>query len=1105
MPKRKDIKSILVIGAGPIIIGQACEFDYSGTQACYALKEEGYKVILINSNPATIMTDFNVADKTYIEPITPEIVEKIIAKEKPDAILPTLGGQTALNCTIQLEKKGVLSKFDVEILGSGIEAIKNAEDRSIFAKIVKSVNSSVPRNAVASNMEEALAVVEEIGFPLIIRSSFTLGGAGGGIASNIEEFKSIVAAALNASQGNVIQIDQSLLGWKEYEMEVMCDLDKNCMMVCSVENIDPMGVHTGDSVVVSPTMTLTDKEYQKMRDVSFDIIRAVGIKAGGANIQFAINPVDGELLVIEMNPRVSRSSALASKATGFSIARIATKLAVGYRLHELKNDMGISSSLEPSLDYVVVKIPRFNFDKFPQVAPILSTSMRSVGEVMAIGRNFAEALQKGMVSLEDSLTGLNEVMNIFVDTSWPKKDFKELDPSEQQKLRDSAMEELAKRSPYRIRIIADALRFGVDIPSIARISQYDIWFIDQIRQIIEVEEYIVSNSNDILNSKIKILQIKKMGFSDARIAELVSRKNEATSEEQIMEIRNTHSLYPVYKNIDTCAAEFKSTTAYMYSCYENGHPPICESIISNRKKIIILGSGPNRIGQGIEFDYACVQACISAKNMDVEVIMINCNPETVSTDHRISNKLYFDPIVFENVFEIIKKEKSSGEFLGVVVQLGGQTPLKIVKKLTSHNIPILGTGSDIIDVCEDREKFKDFIDKIGLKQPRSSICKNLDEIKNKISDLGFPLLIRPSYVLGGYRMYIVRNMKDLDAYIENNRRELANSVILLDSFLENAIEIDVDAIADGESVAVVGVLEHIESAGIHSGDSCCTLPPYSLSKELVDKIAEQTKLIGQSLKIIGLLNVQYAIQNNEIYVLEVNARASRTIPFIAKSLGFQVIDATIKVLFGEKLSNIEIPDFNNLKFISIKKPVFPFMHFPKTNTILRPEMKSTGEIMAIDKNFDMSLIKSYLAVGYTLPKSGDGVLLSVKDEDKNDLLSIAQKLQKMKFVLFATKGTGEYLEQNNIKVTKVNKANENRPNVIDLITDKKISYVINTTNNYNTLIDEMSIRRILLSKKIPYDGTINSAKIFVDALSHGVLKKNLSVNALQDIHNIEHI
>ena len=1085
MPKRTDIKSILVIGAGPIVIGQACEFDYCGTQACKALKEEGYRVILINSNPATIMTDPNTADSTYIEPITTEFLEKIIQKEKPDAILPTVGGQTALNCALKASQEGILDKYGVILIGANSKSIEKAENRRLFNKAMAKIGLKTPKNAIVKSLDEALEALDYVGLPAILRPSFTLGGSGGGIAYDKQQYIDLVKSGLEISPIGEIQIDQSVIGWKEYEMEVVRDKNDNAIIICSIENIDPMGVHTGDSITVAPALTLTDKEYQIMRDASINVLREIGVETGGSNVQFAVNPDNGELLVIEMNPRVSRSSALASKATGFPIAKIAAKLAIGYSLDELFNDVTkvTPASFEPTIDYVVVKIPRFAFEKFDYV-PTLSTTMRSVGEAMAIGRTFAQSLQKALRSLETGLTGLNEIAVQGL--------------SEQSTLQEKQQlikQELKELTPKRLLLIAQALRYGITQDEICDITHYDKWFVAQINNLVQAEEEIRTID---LDNKFTLLKYKKLGFSDQRMAELNGKLPT-----EIYNLRNKHNIYPIYKKVDTCSGEFKSYTNYIYSSYEGDGYNIaqCEASPSEKNKIMILGGGPNRIGQGIEFDYTCCHAAFSLSNQGVETIMVNCNPETVSTDYDTSDRLYFEPLTAEDVIAIAHKEQEKGTLLGVILQFGGQTPLKLAKDLESFGIPVIGTSPDKIDLAEDRDRFKNLLTKLQLQQPKSIICRNYDNIMQQVIDIGFPVVIRPSYVLGGRAMEIIQNERALKKYLKTNKEILQNNTILIDAFLDQAIEFDVDALSDGDDVAVLGILEHIEHAGIHSGDSACSLPPYSVSKKVVEMIRDATVKLAVALEIKGLMNVQYAYKDGELYVIEVNPRASRTVPFVAKATGIQIAKIAALIIAGRKLKEFDliIKDCNHY---AVKEAIFPFERFENVDVLLGPEMKSTGEVMGIDNNFNLAFAKAQIAVYGSLPSQGS-VFISVKDQDKEEVLEIAKQLQKIGFNILSTKGTAKFLTENGLtNITTVNKVKEGSPHIVDMIAQKKVDLVINTTSEEQSILDSYSIRRTTLLNKIVYFTTIRGAEAMLASFKYLNDNKILKVNSIQELTKI---
>ncbi len=1099
MPKRTDISSILIIGAGPIIIGQACEFDYSGTQAVKALKAEGYRIILVNSNPATIMTDPDLADATYIEPITPEVVARIIEKERPDALLPTMGGQTALNTALSLNKMGVLEKFGVEMIGAKAEAIDMAEDRELFREAMKRIGLETPRSMLANAsaakeadrdlyareqrtddpefesrwaageqvrlkkyrnkaMVEAFEAMLEIGLPCIIRPSFTLGGTGGGIAYNREEFLDIVEKGLDASPTAEVLIEESVLGWKEYEMEVVRDKADNCIIVCSIENVDPMGVHTGDSITVAPALTLTDKEYQVMRNASIAVLREIGIETGGSNVQFGVNPADGRLVVIEMNPRVSRSSALASKATGFPIAKIAAKLAVGYTLDELANDItggATPAAFEPSIDYVVTKIPRFAFEKFPGAEPILTTAMKSVGEVMAIGRTFQESLQKALRGLETGLTGLNEI---------------EIAGAGEGDDKNAMRAALGTPTPDRILKIAQAFRMGASVDFIFQSCKYDPWFLRQIEELVAMEQTV--RERGIPKDADNLRRLKAMGFSDARLGELVK-----ASEDRVRAHRHKLGVRPVYKRIDTCAAEFASPTAYMYSAYDQSD----EAFPSSRQKVIILGGGPNRIGQGIEFDYCCCHACFALHDAGYESIMVNCNPETVSTDYDTSDRLYFEPLTVEDVLEIIYAEQSNGTLKGVIVQFGGQTPLKLAAALEKAGVPILGTTPSAIDLAENRESFAKLLKKLKLRQPVNGMARSAAEAKTIARRIGFPLVIRPSYVLGGRAMEIVRDEAQLARYITEAVVVSGNSPVLIDSYLSNAIEVDVDAISDGKDVFIAGVMEHIEEAGIHSGDSACSLPPYSLKPAIILELERQTKVMALALKVVGLMNVQFAIQGSDIYVLEVNPRASRTVPFVAKVIGLPVAKIAARVMAGESLASFNLIR-KKLQHVAVKEAVFPFNRFPGVDVLLGPEMRSTGEVMGIDASYDMAFAKSQLGAGMRMPRAGT-VFISVRDQDKPKVLPAIRKLVEMGFAIVATGGTQRYFEDKGVPSTKINKVLEGRPHVVDAIKNGQIQLVLNTTETRSSQSDSKPIRQTALLQKVPYYTTLPGILSVIKAIA----------------------
>ena len=1075
MPKRKDINSVLIIGAGPIIIGQACEFDYSGAQACKALKEEGIRVILINSNPATIMTDPIMADSTYIEPIERNTIEKIIQIEKPDAILPTMGGQTALNATLDLYNSGILKKYNLEIIGAKPESIKKAEDRELFKKSMNKIGLESARAQIAKNLDQAISALDFVGLPAIIRPSFTLGGEGGGIAYNKEEFLEIVSNGLKLSPTSEVLIEESLLGWKEYEMEVVRDSLDNCIIICSIENVDPMGVHTGDSITVAPALTLSDKEYQKMRNASISVLREIGVDTGGSNVQFALNPSNGRLIIIEMNPRVSRSSALASKATGFPIAKIAAKLAIGYSLDELKNDITKSTpaSFEPTIDYVVTKIPRFTFEKFPGCNNFLSTSMKSVGEAMAIGRSFQESLQKALRSLETGLSGLNDVSFPYQKESLNHKDI--------------ISGWLAEQVPERILRIATALRHKISIKEISNITGWDKWFLEQILGIVQVEEYL--KSNDYSMDEKLLRNIKSMGFSDKRISEITH-----FNVEKIYNLRKKFGVFPSYKRVDTCAAEFFSETAYLYSTYEQNKNNECESHPSDKSKVVILGGGPNRIGQGIEFDYCCVHAAYSLSDSGFETIMINCNPETVSTDYDTSDKLYFEPLSHEDVFSIVEKEKQNGNVIGLIVQLGGQTPLKIAASLKKAGVEILGTSVEAIDLAEDRKSFKELLQNLKLNQPLNDVASSKDDAIKITKKIGFPVVIRPSYVLGGRAMEIVHNQDQLQTYINEAVQVSGDNPVLIDSFLKNAIEVDVDAISDGHETFIAGIMEHIEEAGIHSGDSACALPPQTLDKKIIDEIILQTKKLAKSLNVIGFINIQFAIQNKKIFILEVNPRGSRTIPFVAKSTGIPLVKIASQIMTGKELSDFKLSHKKN-NHVSVKEAVFPFARFPGTDVILGPEMKSTGEVMGLGLTFGEAFAKSQLGASINLPLEGK-VFISIKDDDKKNVVPIANNLKNLGFRICATSGTAKYLNDNKINTQYIKKVIEGRPNAVDAMLSKEIQLVINTAEGRNSIKDSFSLRQTALLNKIPYYTTIqgaNAATLAIKALK----SSQLNIKSLQ--------
>jgi carbamoyl-phosphate synthase large subunit len=1072
MPKRTDIKSVLIIGAGPIIIGQACEFDYSGVQACKALREEGYKVILINSNPATIMTDPATADVTYIEPITWQTVEKIIAKERPDAILPTMGGQTALNCALDLWHNGVLDKYKVELIGAKPEAIDKAEDRLKFKDAMTKIGLGSARSGIAHSMDEAWAVQKTVGFPTVIRPSFTLGGTGGGIAYNSEEFEVICKRGLEASPTNELLIEESLLGWKEYEMEVVRDTADNCIIVCSIENLDPMGVHTGDSITVAPAQTLTDKEYQILRNASLAVLREIGVDTGGSNVQFSINPADGRMVVIEMNPRVSRSSALASKATGFPIAKVAAKLAVGYTLDELRNEItggATPASFEPSIDYVVTKIPRFAFEKFPAADSRLTTQMKSVGEVMAMGRTFQESFQKALRGLEVGVDGMNE----------------------KTQDREVLEKELGAPGPDRIWYVGDAFAQGMSVDEVFALTKIDPWFLVQIEQIVKIELELETTSLDKIDA-VTLRALKQKGFSDRRLA-----KQLKTTDTAIREKRRALGVRPVYKRVDTCAAEFATNTAYMYSTYE-AEGSECEAAPTDKKKIMVLGGGPNRIGQGIEFDYCCVHAALAMREDGYETIMVNCNPETVSTDYDTSDRLYFEPLTLEDVLEIVDKEKP----LGVIVQYGGQTPLKLALDLEANGVPIIGTSPDMIDAAEDRERFQKLLHELKLRQPPNATARTEPEALEKAAALGYPLVVRPSYVLGGRAMEIVHEQRDLERYMREAVKVSHDSPVLLDRFLNDAIECDVDCLRDPEGRTFIGgVMEHIEQAGVHSGDSACSLPPYSLSAETVTEIKRQTAAMAEALTVVGLMNVQFAIQNIDgkdvIYVLEVNPRASRTVPFVSKATGIQLAKVAARCMVGQSLASQGIKDEVTPPYFSVKEAVFPFVKFPGVDTILGPEMKSTGEVMGVGKTFGEAFVKSQLGAGTKLPTSGK-VFLTVKNNDKPRAVEVARALAAQKFELVATKGTAAAIQAAGIACTVVNKVTEGRPHVVDMIKNNEIALVINTVEERrNAITDSRQIRTSALLARVTTYTTIAGAEAAVEGMKY---LDNLPVYSVQELH-----
>jgi carbamoyl-phosphate synthase large subunit len=1108
MPRRTDISSILIIGAGPIVIGQAAEFDYSGSQAVKALKEEGYRVIVVNSNPATIMTDPELADATYIEPITPEIVERIIEKEKPDALLPTMGGQTALNTALTLNRTGVLTRHGVKLIGAQAEAIDKAEDRQKFREAMDKIGLESAKSGIAHNLDDALNVLETTGLPAIIRPSFTLGGTGGGVAYNREEFEAIVKSGLDASPTTEVLIEESLLGWKEYEMEVVRDRADNAIIICSIENVDPMGVHTGDSITVAPALTLTDKEYQRMRSASIAVLREIGVETGGSNVQFAVNPKDGRMIVIEMNPRVSRSSALASKATGFPIAKVAAKLAVGYTLDEIANDItggATPASFEPTIDYVVTKIPRFAFEKFKGSSDTLSTAMKSVGEVMAIGRSFAESLQKALRGLEVGLCGLDRL--------------REYENASPQELENA----LARATPDRLLVAAEALRHGFTVQRIHEIAGFDPWFLERLAELVAAEEQL--RAEGIPQDAAGMRRLKAMGFSDARMAQLALRSAHVGREmseaaaygsgivhdalrgmtggvtaEEVRKARLKMGVRPVFKRIDSCAAEFDAATPYLYSTYEAplfGEPED-EAEISDRRKVVILGGGPNRIGQGIEFDYCCCHAAFALKDAGYETIMVNCNPETVSTDPDTSDRLYFEPLTSEDVLEIVQREAARGELAGVIVQLGGQTPLKLAAELQAAGIPILGTSPDSIDLAEDRERFAKLVDKLGLKQPANGLARSRDEAIAVAERIGYPVLLRPSYVLGGRAMEVVDGPEQLDHYIATAVQVSGNSPVLIDRYLRDAIEVDVDAICDGTDVAVTGILQHIEEAGVHSGDSACSIPPYSLPPEIITEIERQTRALALALSVKGLMNVQYAVKNGAVYLIEVNPRASRTVPFVAKAIGRPIAKIAARVMAGEMLASFD-PIDRDIGHIAIKESVFPFARFPGTDPVLSPEMKSTGEVMGIDSDFNIAFAKSQLGGGVILPDNGT-VFVSVKDTDKQHIVPAAAKMVELGFRLIATGGTAIHLEAQGLPVERVNKVAQGRPHIVDRIVDGDVQIVFNTTEGWQSLKDSQAIREAALKNKVPYFTTAPASLATANAIE-ALRGHKLEVKSLQSYYS----
>jgi len=1071
MPKRNDLNTILIIGAGPIVIGQACEFDYSGVQACRALREEGYRIVLVNSNPATIMTDPETADAVYIEPITWEVVARIIEAERPDALLPTMGGQTALNCALDLVRHGVLARYGVEMIGASREAIDMAEDRELFRQAMGRIGLETARARIAHSLEEAIDAQAEIGFPTIIRPSFTLGGSGGGIAYNREEFVEICERGLDLSPTKELLIEESVLGWKEFEMEVVRDRADNCIIICSIENLDPMGVHTGDSITVAPAQTLTDREYQLMRNASLAVLREIGVETGGSNVQFAICPDDGRMVVIEMNPRVSRSSALASKATGFPIAKVAAKLAIGYTLDELRNDItggATPASFEPTLDYVVTKVPRFTFEKFPQAESTLTTQMKSVGEAMAIGRTFQESLQKALRSMETGLEGL--------DPQFPADC-----ADREQRLRDA----LRRPTPERLLLVADALRAGLDIDELYRITAIDHWFLAQIADLVAQEAEVAAAGLPGLDAE-RLLALKRAGFSDARIARVVG-----VDESAVRDRRHGLGVRPVYKRVDSCAAEFAATTAYMYSTYEQD----CEAEPTDRRKVIVLGGGPNRIGQGIEFDYCCVHAAMALREDGFETIMVNCNPETVSTDYDTSDRLYFEPLTLEDVLEIVHIERPEG----VIVQYGGQTPLKLARDLAAAGVPIVGTSPDSIDLAEDRERFQRLVERLGLRQPPNRLARTADEAYRLAAEIGYPLVVRPSYVLGGRAMEIVYGESELEGYMRAAVRVSHNSPVLLDRFLDDAVEVDVDAICDGKDVLIGGIMEHIEQAGVHSGDSACSLPPYSLTVALQDRMREQVRALAHALEVVGLMNTQFAIKGDEVFILEVNPRASRTVPFVSKAVGIQLAKVAARCMMGRSLAEQGVVDEVIPSFHSVKEAVFPFIKFPGVDPILGPEMKSTGEVMGIGRSFAAAFAKSQLAAGVQLPRSGQ-VFISVRDADKQAAVALARGVIAQGFTVIATRGTAAVLRAAGVDCLEINKVREGRPHVVDAIKNGEIQLIVNTTEGRWAVADSYSIRREALHSKVSYTTTIAAARATVMALAHLDGEDGLAVNRLQTLH-----
>ena len=1076
MPKRTDISSVMIIGAGPIIIGQACEFDYSGTQACKALREEGYRIILVNSNPATIMTDPSMADATYVEPITADTVSRIIERERPDALLPTMGGQTALNTALEVADAGVLDRFAVQLIGASREAIRKAEDRRLFRDAMDSIGLVSPKSAIANTLDEAMAAVDEVGLPAVIRPAFTLGGTGGGAAFNRDDFERLCRIGLETSPVGQILIDESLLGWKEFEMEVIRDRADNAIIVCSIENVDPMGVHTGDSVTVAPALTLTDKEYQRMRSSSIEVLREIGVETGGSNVQWAVNPQDGRMVIIEMNPRVSRSSALASKATGFPIAKVAAKLAVGYTLDELENDITrvTPASFEPSIDYVVTKIPRFAFEKFPGSKPELTTAMKSVGEAMAIGRSFHESVQKALTSLETGLTGFDEIEIEGAP-----------DPA-------SVISALSVKSPDRLRLVAQAMRHGLSDSDINSATQYDPWFLARIREIVEAEDEI--RESGLPTSADRFLDLKMLGFSDARIAMLAD-----SDESEVGRRRTDLGVRPVFKRIDTCAAEFDALTPYMYSTYEfpSSGSAECESEPTSLNKIAVLGGGPNRIGQGIEFDYCCCHACLALSEAGFETIMINCNPETVSTDYDTSDRLYFEPLTREHVLEILSTEKQRGTLYGVIVQFGGQTPLGLAAALESEDIPILGTPPSAIDQAEDRELFQGLLNRLKLRQPRNGTALSVSEAEQVADRIGYPVVIRPSYVLGGRAMEIVKDVDQLRRYMSDAVRVSGRNPVLIDQFLPDAVEVDVDAISDGESTHVAGVMQHIELAGIHSGDSACSLPPYSLPEDTIGELKRQTREMAEGLGVVGLMNVQFAVREGEVNVLEVNPRASRTVPFVAKSTGSPIASIAARVMAGEPLSAFELRPAETRHF-SVKEVVLPFARFPGVDALLGPEMRSTGEVMGLDNSFELAFLKAQIGAGMDLPSEGN-IFVSIKDADKTErMLDAVESVHRLGYGIAATRGTAAFLAQRAIGCSTVNKIYEGRPNIVDSLKNGDMALVINTTEGRQTIADSQTIRTAAIAENVPYCTTAAAAQVIARVLT-ARRATPLEVRSLQSI------